>query len=173
MLSSMAQHLFHLLAPNLFCSYSPSLLLPFSISLSPIYSIYIFCIGFSLAHTHTNTVCLVQECVCVDFSRPRGPSASLLIQCCSLHYPLYLSICPSVHHCLHPAAHLAVLLASLPHTASIAALLWVTFKDQAPLLINTETAARYSMSVLSSLPSSSSSSSLFLFLFQSQKCCTC
>lgn len=105
----------------------------------------------------------------VDFSEPMGPSASPPIQCCSLHYPLYLSICPSVHHCLYPAAHLAVLLASLPRTASIAALLWVTFKDQAPLLINTETAALYSMSVLSFLPSSSSLSlSLSLSLSKSK-----
>lgn len=95
-------------------------------------------------------------CICVcgcvwvwgGFDRPRGPGACPPIQCGSLHYPLYLSICPSVQHCLYPAAHLAVLLASLPHTASIAALLWVTFKDRL-LLINRETAALYSVSVLS------------------------
>lgn len=104
----------------------------------------------------------------MGFSRPRGPRASPPIQCCSLHYPLYLSICPSVHHCLFPAAHLATLLASLLHTASIAALLWVTFKDQALLLINTETAALYSMSVLfspsSSLPLSLSKSKVLHLL---------
>lgn len=80
-----------------------------------------------------------------------APGASPPIQCSSLHYPLYLSICPSVHHCLYPAAHLAILLARLSHTASIAALLWVTFKDQVLLLINTETAALYSTVCLFSL----------------------
>ena len=131
----------------------PALLQPL---LSPIFisTVYIFkssSISFSLWHIYTQTSPKLCECV-RGFSRPRGPGASPPIQCSSLHYPLYLSICPSVHHCLYPAAHLAVLLASLPHTASIAALLWVTFKDWAPPLINTETAALYSMSVLSFLP---------------------
>lgn len=58
--------------------------------------------------------------MCGGFCRPRGPRVSPPIQCCSLYYPLYLSICPPVHHCLYPAAHLATLLASSPHTASIA-----------------------------------------------------
>lgn len=125
-----------------------------------------FSISFFLWLTHTHTQTQSTSCKCVGFSKPRGPRSSPPIQCCSLHYPLYLSICPSVHHCLYPAAHLAVLLASLPHTASVAALLWVTFKDRAPLLINTETAALYSMSVLSFLPSSSSPSPSLSFSFK-------
>lgn len=147
----MAQHLSHLLAPNLLCS-NPSFLL---LSISILHQHYIYIsLHISLSFWHINKHSPSCVSVCMGFSRPRGPRASPPIQCCSLHYPLYLSICPSVHHSLYPDAHLAALLASLPHTASIAALLWVTFKDQAPLLINTETAALYSMSVLSLLPSS-------------------
>lgn len=130
----------------------PSSFLLLSISILYLPHIYISRYQFVFL-AHTQTLCIL--CKCVAFFGPRGPRASPPIQCCSLYYPLYLSICPSVHHSLHPAAHLAALLASLPHTASIAALLWVTFKDQTPLLINTETAALYSTSVLSFLPSSS------------------
>lgn len=145
----------------------PSLPLPFSDSLSHNYwvdSPVLLSVSNLYICTQSQTVLCRREC---GYSRPRGPRANPPIHCCSLHYQLYLSICPSVHHCLYPAAHLAFLLASLPHThSSIAALLWVTFKDQAPLLINTKTAALYSMSVLYPLSSS-------LPLFQSQKCFTC
>lgn len=159
MLSSMAQHLSYLLAPNLLCTHPSFLLL--SISMLYLHYIYIYMfhsISLSFWHIHKHSSSCVS--VCMGFFRPRGPRVSPPIQYCSLHYPPYLSICPSVHHSLYPAAHLAALLASLPHTASIAAMLWVTFKDQTPLLINTETAALYSMSVLSFLPSSSLSPSL-------------
>lgn len=139
-LSSMAQHLSHLLAPNLPCS-APPRPVPSS-RLSYIHTMYIKVLlqhFIFLPHTHAR-VCL---CVCgVRSYRPMGPGASPPIQCGSLHYPLYLSICPSVRRCLHPAAHLAVLLASLPHAASSAAAaqLWVTFKGRL-LHINRETAA--------------------------------
>lgn len=162
----MAQHLSHLLAPNLLCCNPSSLLSPFSVSVLQLLYAYLRP-SLSVYRSHIRTYNLQSvlcKCGC-GYYRPRGPRASPPIHFCSLHYQLYLSICPSVHHCLHPAAHLAVLLASFSTHSRIAALLWVTFKDQAPLLINTETAALYSMSVLSFLPSFS--------LFQSQKCFAC
>lgn len=117
MLSSMAQHLSHLLAPNLLCSH-PSFppTLPFSDSLSHNYwvdSPVLLSVSNLYICTQSQTVLCRREC---GYSRPRGPRANPPIHCCSLHYQLYLSICPSVHHCLYPAAHLAFLLASLPHT---------------------------------------------------------
>lgn len=94
----------------------PSLPLPFSDSLSHNYwvdSPVLLSVSNLYICTQSQTVLCRREC---GYSRPRGPRANPPIHCCSLHYQLYLSICPSVHHCLYPAAHLAFLLASLPHT---------------------------------------------------------
>lgn len=146
MLSSMAQHLFHLLAPNLLLSDPP----PSSWLFSPSYSLwtYIF-MPFSLCFTHTHTikVCLVQVCGLPargPWSLPSHSPLPAALSALSVHLslcsPLPLSSCSPSRPISQPSAH-----------SSIAALLWVTFKDPAPLLINTETAALYSMPLFAPL----------------------
>lgn len=89
-----------------------SLLMPFFSFLhitAVVYYIYIFLL-VSPWHAHNISHSVLYKC---GYFQAEGPWSQ---PCHSLHYQLCLSICPSVHHGLHPAAHLAVLLASLPRT---------------------------------------------------------
>ncbi len=116
MLSSMAQHLSHLLAPNLLCSNPSSCLSLFLYLTSTVYIFKSFSISFSHWHTHTHKHSLPCVSVCVWVLQAQGPQSqpshsvqltalSTLSVHLSLCSPLPLSSCSPSRPISQPSTH--------------------------------------------------------------------